>query len=62
MGLIQNGIQVVGKPNNNKPDQVKLESLNGYGSIREKVDQGNTLTVKSFVVIDAAKTTVSIVL
>ena len=30
---------------NNKT--IKVKSLNGYDSIREKLDEGNTLTVKS---------------
>ena len=49
MGLNQNGIQVVEQLNNN-PDKVKLKSLNGYDSMRENIDQGNTLTVKHPVV------------
>ena len=31
------------KTNNN----VKIKSLNGYDSIREKLDEGNTMTVKT---------------
>ena len=50
MGLFQNEIQMVEKPKNNKPDKVKLKSLNGYGAVREKLDEHNTLTTESPVV------------
>ena len=46
MGLFQNEIQIVGKPISDKPDKIKLKSLNGYGAIREKLDETNTWTVK----------------
>ena len=45
MGLFQNEIQMVEKPKNNKPDKVKIKSLNGYGAV-DKLDESNTLTVK----------------
>ena len=60
MGLFQNEIQVIEKPKHNKHDKVKLKLFNGYDSIREEVDQGNTLIVKNPVVIEKAKTKVSI--
>ena len=57
MGLFQNDIQVVGKPNSNKSDKVKLKSLNGYDAIRGKLDEGNALTVvKNPVVNEKAHT------
>ena len=43
---------------NNKTIKVKL--LNGYDAIREKIDEGNTLTVKQPVVTERAKPNVSI--
>ena len=46
MRLFQNGVQVVEKPKNNEADRVKLKSFNGYDSIGEEIDQGNTWTVK----------------
>ena len=56
MGLFQNEIQIVEKPKNDKPDKVKLKSLNGYDAIREKLDEHNTLTVKQLVVNEKTKT------
>ena len=36
------------KKNNDKNDkQIKAKSLNGYDAIREKIDEGNTLTVRA---------------
>ena len=43
---------------NNKT--IKVKSLNGYGAIREKLDEGNTMTVKSPVINETPKTKVSI--
>ena len=34
MVLFPNEIQIVGKPKNNKPDKVKLESLSSYDAIK----------------------------
>jgi hypothetical protein len=35
------------KKQNNKNNNVKVKSLNGYDSIREKIDEHNTLTTKT---------------
>ena len=43
---------------NNKT--IKVKSLNGYDAIREKLDEGNTMTVKQPVITDKPKTKVSI--
>ena len=43
---------------NNKTINVK--SLNGYDDIREKLDEGNTMTVKQPAVTEKPKTKVSI--
>ena len=43
---------------NNKT--VKVKSLNGYDAICEKLDEGNTMTVKAPVVTEKPKTKVSI--
>ena len=43
---------------NNKT--IKVKSLNGYDAIREKLDAGNTMTVKQPVVTEKPKTKVSI--
>ena len=39
---------------------IKIRSLNGYGAVREKTDEGNTLTVKQPVVTERTKPKVSI--
>ena len=43
---------MVGKPKKNKPDKIKVKYSNGYSAIREKLDEGNTLTVKNPVVVN----------
>ena len=43
---------------NNKT--IKVKSLNGYDAIREKLDEGNTMTVKQPVITEKPKTKVSI--
>ena len=43
---------------NNKT--LKVKSLNGYDAIREKLEEGNTMTVKQPVITDKPKTKVSI--
>ena len=35
------------KKQNSKTNNVKVKSLNGYDAIREKLDEGNTMTVKT---------------
>ena len=35
------------KKQNNKNKDVKVKSLNGYDAIRDKLDEGNTMTVKT---------------
>ena len=39
---------------------IKIKSLNGYDAIREKLDEGNTMTVKQPVVTEKPKTKVSV--
>ena len=48
------------KKQNTNNKAIKVKSLNGYGSIREKLDEGNTMTVKQPVVNEKPKTKVSI--
>ena len=43
---------------NNKT--VKIKSLNGYDAIREKLDEGNIMTVKAPVATEKPKTKISI--
>ena len=57
MGLFQKEIQIVEKLKNNKPDKVKLKSLNGCDAIRGKLDDNNnTWTVKQPMVNEKSKT------
>ena len=49
---------IIPKKQNNKT--IKVKSLNGYDAIREKLDEGNTLSVKAHVVTEKPKTKVSI--
>ena len=61
MGLFNKEVELIPpkKQNaNNKTIQVK--SLSGYDAIREKLDEGNTMTVKQPVVTEKPKTKVSI--
>ena len=43
---------------NNKT--IKVKSLNGYDAIREKLDEGNAMTVEGPVITEKPKTKVSI--
>ena len=55
MVLFQNWVNIAEKPKNNKTNNVKTKSLNGYGTIGEKLDDNNTLTVKQPVVNEKQK-------
>ena len=48
------------KKHNTNNKTIKAKSLNGYDAIREKLDEGNTMTVKQPVVTEKPKTKVSI--
>ena len=61
MGLFNKEVELIPPKKqsiNNKP--IKVKSLNGYDAIREKLDEGNTMTVKKPVVTEKPKTKVSI--
>ena len=45
MGLFTKEVELIVPPKNNKT--IKIKSLNGYDAIREKIDEGNTMTVAS---------------
>ena len=54
MGLFEEvGLIIPPKMQNNKT--VKVTSLNGVDAIREKLDEGNTMTVKNPVVTESTK-------
>ena len=46
MGLFNKEVELIVPPKNNNKT-IKVKSLNGYDAIREKVDEGNTMTVKN---------------
>ena len=48
------------KKQNATNETIKVKSLNGYGAIREQLDEGNTMTVKQPVLTEKPKTKVSI--
>ena len=57
MGLFNKEVELIVPPKkqnaNNKT--VKVKSLNGYDAIREKINDGNTLTVKKTVANETTK-------
>ena len=59
MGLFNKEVELI-PPKKQTNKTIKVKSLNGYGAIREKIDQGNTMTVKAPVVTEKPKTKVSI--
>ena len=62
MGIFNKDVELIIPPKkqnaNNKT--IKVKSLNGYDAIREKLDEGYTMTVKQPVVTEKPKTKVSI--
>ena len=62
MGIFNKEVELIIPPKkqnaNNKT--IKVKSLNGYDAIREKIDEGNTVTVKQPVVTEKPQTKVSI--
>jgi hypothetical protein len=59
MGLFNKEVELI-PPKKQTNKTIKVKSLNGYDAIREKIDQGNTMTVKQPVVTEKPKTKVSI--
>ena len=48
MGFFHKEVELIIPPKKLKNDKsVKVKSLNGYDAIREKLDEGNTLSVKA---------------
>ena len=61
MGLLNKEVELIPpKKQNANNTTIKVKSLNGYDAIREKLDEGNTMTVKQPVVTEKPKTKVSI--
>ena len=47
MGLFNKEVELIPpKKQNANNKTIKVKSLNGYDAIREKLDEGNTMTVK----------------
>ena len=56
MGLFKGvGLIIPPKKQTSASKTIKVKSLNGYDAIREKLDEGNTMTVKSPVVTGSTK-------
>ena len=53
-------VELIIPPKKQTSKTIKVKSLNGYDTIREKIDEGNTMTVKQPVVTEKPKTKVSI--
>jgi hypothetical protein len=53
-------VELIIPPKKQTSKTIKVKSLNGYDAIREKIDEGNTMTVKQPVVTEKPKTKVSI--
>ena len=53
MGLVKEVELIIPpKKQNTNNKTIKVKSLNGYDAIREKLDEGNTMTVKSPVAVE----------
>ena len=63
MGFFNKEVELIVPPKKQTNKTIKVKSsLNGYDAIREKLDEGNTMTVKQPVITEKLKTKVSICL
>ena len=60
MGFFNKEVELIVPPKKQTDKTIKVKSLNGYDAIREKLDEGNIMTVKQPVVTEKPKTKVSI--
>ena len=61
MGFFNKEVELIIPPKKQTNKTIKVKSsLNGYDAIREKLDEGNSMTVKQPVVTEKPKTKVSI--
>ena len=60
MGFFNKEVELIVPPKKQTNKTIKVKSLNGYDAIREKLDEGNTMTIKQPVVTEKPKTKVSI--
>ena len=54
MGLVKE-VELIIPPKKQINTIIKVKPLNGYDAIREKLDEGNTMTVESPVVTESTK-------
>ena len=47
MGLFNKEVELIPPKKHKKTSDIKVEPLNVYDAIREKIDEGNTLSVKT---------------
>ena len=47
MGFFNKEVELIIPPKKQNNKTIKVKSLNGYDAIREKLDEGNTMTVKT---------------
>ena len=62
MGFLNEEVELTIPPKkqNTNNKTIKVKSLNGYGAIREKLDEGSTMTVKQPVITERPNNKVSI--
>ena len=46
MGFFNKEVELIIPPKKQNSKTIKVKSLNGYDAIREKLDEGNTMTIK----------------
>ena len=47
MGFFNKEVELIIPPKKQTNKTIKVKSLNGYDAIREELDEGNTMTVKT---------------
>ena len=47
MGFFNKEVELIIPPKKQNSKTIKVKSINGYDAIREKLDEGNTMTVKT---------------
>ena len=47
MGFFNKEVELIVPPKKQTNKTIKVKSLNGYDAIREKLDEGNTMAVKT---------------
>ena len=47
MGFFNKGVELIIPPKKQTSKTIEVKSLNGYDALREKLDEGNAVTVKT---------------